>query len=160
MYLRAGLGFGGGCLPKDIRAFMARADELGVDQALTFLSDIDAINQRRRTRMVELAREVCGGELAGKRIAVLGLAFKPNSDDVRDSPALAVAGELAENGATVVATDPEAIETSRVRNPDLQFVETVEEAAAGADAVLILTEWQEDRKSAARGKRVGLGGWR
>jgi UDPglucose 6-dehydrogenase len=144
-FLNAGLGFGGGCLPKDIRAFMARAEELGVDQALTFLSDIDSINLRRRTRMVELAREVIGGELEGKRIAVLGLAFKPNSDDVRDSPALAVAAELAASGAIVVATDPEAIETSRARNHDLHLVETVEEAAAGADAVLILTEWQEYR---------------
>jgi UDPglucose 6-dehydrogenase len=144
-FLNAGLGFGGGCLPKDIRAFMARAEELGVDQALTFLSDIDSINLRRRTRMVELAREVCGGSLEGKRIAVLGLAFKPNSDDVRDSPALAVAAELAADGAIVVATDPEAIETSRARNHDLHLVETVEEAATGADAVLILTEWQEYR---------------
>jgi len=144
-FLNAGLGFGGGCLPKDIRAFMARADELGVDQALSFLSDVDAINLRRRTRMVDLAREVCGGDLAGKRIAVLGLAFKPNSDDVRDSPALSVAAELATNGAIVVATDPEAIETSRARNHDLHLVTTVEEAATGADAVLVLTEWQEYR---------------
>ena len=144
-FLNAGLGFGGGCLPKDIRAFMARADELGVDQALSFLSDVDAINLRRRTRMVELAREVVGGDLTGKRIAVLGLAFKPNSDDVRDSPALSVAAELASSGAIVVATDPEAIETSRARNHDLHLVETAEEAAAGADAVLILTEWQEYR---------------
>ncbi|WP_150306953.1 UDP-glucose dehydrogenase family protein [Planctomonas psychrotolerans] len=145
-FLNAGLGFGGGCLPKDIRAFMARADELGVDQALSFLSDVDDINLRRRTRMVELAREVCGGELAGKRIAVLGLAFKPNSDDVRDSPALDVATQLMREGAVVVATDPEAIETSRRLVPDLTLVPTPEEAAKGADAVLLLTEWQQYRE--------------
>ena len=156
-FLNAGLGFGGGCLPKDIRAFMARADELGVEQALGFLSHVDDINKRRRTRMVELAREVCGGELAGKRIAVLGLAFKPNSDDVRDSPALWVAAELARQGATVIATDPEALETSRRRAPELGLVSSVDEAVEGADAVLLLTEWQLYREldPVALGRLVG-----
>src|SRR5690606_792068 len=98
-FLGAGLGFGGGCLPKDIRAFMARAGELGVDQALTFLREVDAVNERRRSHVVGLAREAVGGSLAGARIAVLGAAFKPNSDDVRDSPALDVAGQLHLAGA-------------------------------------------------------------
>lgn len=145
-FLNAGLGFGGGCLPKDIRAFMARADELGVDQALGFLREVDSINLRRRERMVDLAREVCGGSVDGKRIAVLGLTFKPDSDDVRDSPALDVAVRLAELGAIVSATDPEGIETSRRVRPALTYVPTVAEAAKDADAVLVLTEWREYRE--------------
>lgn len=145
-FLNAGLGFGGGCLPKDIRGFMARAEELGVDQALGFLREVDSINLRRRERMVDLAREVCGGDVAGKRIAVLGLAFKPDSDDVRDSPALDVAARLDELGAIVLATDPQAIETSRRIRPTLTFVATAQEAVAGADAVLVLTEWRDYRE--------------
>ncbi|TQL48669.1 UDPglucose 6-dehydrogenase [Homoserinimonas aerilata] len=145
-FLNAGLGFGGGCLPKDIRAFMARAEELGVDQALSFLSEVDGINMRRRERMVDLAREVVGGDVAGKRIAVLGLAFKPDSDDVRDSPALDVALRLTELGADVVATDPQALETTRRRAPQLVTVASAQEAATGADAVLLLTEWREFRE--------------
>ncbi|MDF1479135.1 UDP-glucose/GDP-mannose dehydrogenase family protein [Leifsonia sp. H3M29-4] len=144
-FLNAGLGFGGGCLPKDIRGFMARAEELGVDQALEFLREVDAINLRRRERMVDLAKEVCGGAVDGKRIAVLGLAFKPDSDDVRDSPALDVAARLAELGAEVIATDPEAIETSRRLRPGLHYVESAEAAVTGADAVLLLTEWKQYR---------------
>jgi UDPglucose 6-dehydrogenase len=145
-FLNAGLGFGGGCLPKDIRGFMARAEELGVDQALSFLREVDSINLRRRERMVDLAAEVVGGAVAGKRIAILGLAFKPDSDDVRDSPALDVAQRLGELGALVVATDPEAVETSRRRHPELAYVSSPEEAVRGADAVLLLTEWKQYRE--------------
>ncbi|WP_344296621.1 nucleotide sugar dehydrogenase, partial [Streptomyces synnematoformans] len=105
-FLRAGVGFGGGCLPKDIRAFMARAGELGVDQALTFLREVDSINMRRRAHMVELAREACGDTFLGRRIAVLGAAFKPDSDDVRDSPALNVAGQIHLQGGQVTVHDP------------------------------------------------------
>lgn len=144
-YLNAGLGFGGGCLPKDIRAFMARAGELGVDQALTFLREVDSINIRRRYRTLDLAREVCGDELSGRKIAVLGLAFKPDSDDVRDSPALYVAGQLQLHGAQVIATDPVAIDNSRRVYPTLSFARTVEEAADGAEAVMLLTDWLEYR---------------
>ncbi|MHA7269816.1 UDP-glucose dehydrogenase family protein [Arthrobacter sp. HLT1-20] len=142
-FLNAGLGFGGGCLPKDIRAFMARAGELGADQALTFLREVDSINMRRRSRTIDLAREVCGGSLLGKRIAVLGLAFKPNSDDVRDSPALSVAAQLQLQGASVVATDPKAVANSAKRFPELVFSESLEEAVTGADVIMLLTEWQE-----------------
>jgi UDPglucose 6-dehydrogenase len=142
-FLNAGLGFGGGCLPKDIRAFMARAGELGADQALTFLREVDNINMRRRIRMVELAREVCDGSLLGKRVAVLGAAFKPDSDDIRDSPALNVAAQLQLQGAVVRVTDPAAIENSRRAWLDLEFAATAEEAAERADAVLVLTEWQQ-----------------
>ena len=145
-FLNAGLGFGGGCLPKDIRGFMARAEELGVDQALTFLREVDGINLRGRERMADLAQEVVGGDLDGKRIAVLGLAFKPDSDDVRDSPALDVAVRLSELGADVVATDPQAIETARVRFPQLTYAASAEAAVAGADAVLLLTEWKQYRE--------------
>jgi UDPglucose 6-dehydrogenase len=145
-FLNAGLGFGGGCLPKDIRGFMARAEELGVDQALTFLREVDGINLRRRGRTVDLTTEVLGGRVVGKRVAVLGLAFKPDSDDVRDSPALDVAARLAELGAHVVATDPKAVETARRRFPQLSYAATAEEAAAGADAVLLLTEWKQFRE--------------
>jgi UDPglucose 6-dehydrogenase len=145
-FLNAGLGFGGGCLPKDIRAFMARAGELGADQALTFLREVDNINMRRRIRMVELAREVCDGSLLGKRVAVLGAAFKPDSDDIRDSPALNVAAQLELQGAVVRVTDPAAIPNSRREWPHLDFADTPEEAAERADAVLLLTEWTQYRE--------------
>ncbi|MFR9805641.1 UDP-glucose dehydrogenase family protein [Pseudonocardia sp. RS010] len=145
-FLNAGLGFGGGCLPKDIRAFMARAGELGADQALTFLREVDNINMRRRIRMVELAREVLDGSLLGKRVAVLGAAFKPESDDIRDSPALNVAAQLQLQGANVVVTDPAAIENCKKQWPQIDYADTPEEAAKGADAVLLLTEWRQFRE--------------
>jgi UDPglucose 6-dehydrogenase len=144
-FLNAGIGFGGGCLPKDIRAFMARAGELGADQALTFLREVDAINMRRRARVVELARELCDGSLLGKRIAVLGAAFKPESDDVRDSPALSIAAQLQLQGAVVSVTDPKAIENARLRFPELHYEEVTEVSVQRADAVLLLTEWNEYR---------------
>jgi UDPglucose 6-dehydrogenase len=142
-FLNAGLGFGGGCLPKDIRAFMARAGELGASHALTFLREVDSINMRRRTLMVELATKACGGSLLGANIAVLGAAFKPESDDVRDSPALNVAGLLQLNGATVNVYDPKAMENSRRVFPTLNYSTTAVEACERADAVLVLTEWSE-----------------
>jgi UDPglucose 6-dehydrogenase len=142
-FLNAGLGFGGGCLPKDIRAFMARAGELGANQALTFLREVDSINMRRRSRMVELATATCGGSLLGSNIAVLGAAFKPESDDVRDSPALNVAGLLQLNGAAVNVYDPQAMDNSRKLFPTLNYAASVQEACQRADAVLVLTEWQE-----------------
>jgi UDPglucose 6-dehydrogenase len=145
-FLNAGLGFGGGCLPKDIRAFMARAGELGADQALTFLREVDNINMRRRIRMVELAREVCDGSLLGKRIAVLGAAFKPDSDDIRDSPALNVAAQLQLQGATVRVADPAAVENCRRMWPQLDYADSPEDAAERADAVLLLTEWKQYRE--------------
>ena len=144
-FLNAGLGFGGGCLPKDIRAFMARAGELGVDQALSFLKEIDAINMRRRTRMVDLAREICGGSLAGMRVAVLGAAFKPNSDDIRDSPALDVAVAIQRSGAAVRVYDPQAMAGAKQAYPTLAYSPSAVEAAIDADVVLHLTEWQEFR---------------
>ncbi len=145
-FLNAGLGFGGGCLPKDIRAFMARAGELGADQALSFLREVDAINMRRRVRMVDLAREVCQGSIVGLRVAVLGAAFKPDSDDVRDSPALSVAAQMGLQGATVVVTDPKALPNARRVWPDLRYVETAHEAVAGADVVVLATEWAQYRE--------------
>ncbi|GAB3463729.1 UDP-glucose/GDP-mannose dehydrogenase family protein [Kineococcus endophyticus] len=144
-FLNAGLGFGGGCLPKDIRAFMARAGELGADQTLTFLREVDSINMRRRIRMVDLAREVCDGSLIGKRVAVLGAAFKPLSDDIRDSPALNVAAQIRLQGGDVVLTDPAALDNARKAVPDISYAETVTEAVRGADVVLLLTEWKEYR---------------
>lgn len=144
-FLGAGVGFGGGCLPKDIRAFMARAGELGADQALTFLREVDQINLRRRARMVDLARAECGGTLVGKRIAVLGAAFKPNSDDVRDSPALDVAQAARAAGGRVTVHDPKAMPNAARTRPDLDFAETVEQACVDADVVLHLTEWREYR---------------
>lgn len=144
-FLNAGIGFGGGCLPKDIRAFMARAGELGADQALTFLREVDAINMRRRTRVVELTRELCGGSLMGQRITVLGAAFKPQSDDVRDSPALSIAAQLQLQGAVVTVTDPEALGNAARRFPELHYEEATETALERADALLLLTEWSEYR---------------
>lgn len=144
-FLNAGIGFGGGCLPKDIRAFMARAGELGADQALTFLREVDAINMRRRMRVVELTRELCGGSLLGQRITVLGAAFKPQSDDVRDSPALSVAAQLQLQGAVVTVTDPQALTNASRRFPELQYEVSTDKALHMADALLLLTEWQEYR---------------
>jgi UDPglucose 6-dehydrogenase len=144
-FLHAGLGFGGGCLPKDIRAFMARAEELGVDQAVGFLREVDAINQRRRARMVDLAREQVGGDFAGKLIGVLGAAFKPNSDDIRDSPALDVAAAVQRDGGAVTVFDPQAMANAKIRYPQLSYAGSTVEACTGADVVLHLTEWQEFR---------------
>ncbi len=142
-FLQAGIGFGGGCLPKDIRAFMARAGELGVDQSLTFLREVDSINLRRRDHAVDLAAGMVGGRLVGVRVAVLGLTFKPDSDDVRDSPALDIAGRLWGRGADVVATDPAGADAVRRVRPDLQIVDTVDEALEGAELVMLLTAWKE-----------------
>ncbi|MFI0447795.1 UDP-glucose dehydrogenase family protein [Actinomadura sp. 6N118] len=144
-FLGAGLGFGGGCLPKDIRAFMARAGELGADQALTFLREVDEINIRRRIRMVDLARHQLGGSFIGRTVGVLGAAFKPNSDDIRDSPALDVAASIRGQGATVTVYDPQAMENARRAHPDLTFGGSALEAAKDAHAVLLLTEWAEFR---------------
>jgi len=141
-FLNAGVGFGGGCLPKDIRAFSARARELGRGESVRFLEEVDSINLRRRTRVVELVREAAGG-LAGVRVGVLGLAFKPHSDDIRDSPALEIAMRLAEAGAVVRATDPEAAENARRRAPQVDVVDSVEEAVRDADVVVLITEWPE-----------------
>ena len=143
-FLNAGIGFGGGCLPKDIRAFMARAGELGADQALTFLREVDTINMRRRTAMVDVVREQVG-TLLGARVAVLGCAFKPDSDDVRDSPALNVAGQLQLQGAGVSVYDPKAMDNSRTLFPTLGYSASTLEACRGADVVLVLTEWREFR---------------
>ncbi len=145
-FLHAGLGFGGGCLPKDIRAFMARAGELGVDQALSFLKEVDAINLRRRARMVEIAREEVGGSFGGMRVAVLGAAFKPNSDDIRDSPALDVASTIQRQGAAVCLYDPAAMDNARIKYPELGYRDSALVAAKGADLVLHLTEWAEFRE--------------
>ena len=141
-FLQAGIGFGGGCLPKDIRAFMARAGELGADQALEFLREIDSINLRARQRVIELVRKDLSDNLAGKKIAVLGAAFKPDSDDVRDSPALDIAAQIAAAGAIVTIHDPKAIAPAKKRFPALGFSEDIEEALKGADLVLHLTEWK------------------
>ncbi|MGJ4082734.1 UDP-glucose dehydrogenase family protein [Corynebacterium macclintockiae] len=142
-FLGAGLGFGGGCLPKDIRAFMARAGELGADQALTFLREVDAINMRRREKTVELARETLGGSLIGRNVTVLGAAFKPNSDDVRDSPALSVAGSLSLSGANVTVYDPQGMENAAKTFPTLTYAPNVEEALEGAEIVIVATEWKQ-----------------
>ena len=145
-FLSAGIGFGGGCLPKDIRAFMARAGELGVDEALSFLRDVDEINVRRRQRAVDVARELAGGTFAGRNVAVLGAAFKPDSDDVRDSPALAVAVAVQLQGARVRVHDPAAMDNARALFPALEYAPDVEKACEHADVVLHLTEWSDYRE--------------
>ena len=148
-FLNAGLGYGGGCLPKDVRAFRARADELGVGDALDFLTGVEAVNARRRDRVVELTRELLGAapgaSLAGHRVAVLGAAFKPHSDDIRDSPALDVARRLHADGARVTVHDPAAAVPAQRIAPQLQYAATTLDAAADADVVLHLTEWPEFR---------------
>ncbi len=142
-FLRAGLGFGGGCLPKDIRAFMARAGELGVDDALLFLREIDDINLRQRRRTIEIATKFVGGDASGVAIAALGAAFKPDSDDVRDSPALDVAAKLHLQGADVRIYDPKAMDNAAKVFPTLTYASSAEDACRGADLVLLLTEWSE-----------------
>ncbi|MFS8477715.1 MAG: UDP-glucose/GDP-mannose dehydrogenase family protein [Micromonosporaceae bacterium] len=153
-FLRAGIGFGGACLPKDIRAFQARAQELGVGEALRFLHEVDLINNRRRQRVVQLAAELLnraygpnGPDLAEARVAVLGATFKPNSDDVRDSPALAVARKLSRAGAQVSVYDPQGMENAQREVPELTYVKSLIEAVTGADLVCVLTEWEEFRNA-------------
>lgn len=145
-FLGAGIGFGGGCLPKDIRAFMARSGELGAGHMHGLLREVDAINMSRRGRMVELAAAACGGSLLGAKVAVLGAAFKPDSDDVRDSPALNIAGRIQLQGAAVTVYDPAAMDNSRRVFPTLDYATTAAEACERADVVLVLTEWRQFRE--------------
>ncbi|BDZ65682.1 UDP-glucose dehydrogenase family protein [Agromyces mangrovi Wang et al. 2018] len=144
-FLNAGVGFGGGCLPKDIRAFSARAEELGRGESVAFLKEVDAINLRRRQRVVDLAVEALDGRIHTAKIAVLGVTFKPDSDDVRDSPALDVAVQLKGLGADVVATDPQGIENARARHPQLEYADSTDDALRDADLVVLVTEWREYR---------------
>ncbi|ASW53709.1 UDP-glucose/GDP-mannose dehydrogenase family protein [Plantactinospora sp. KBS50] len=162
-FLQAGVGFGGGCLPKDIRAFQARAQELGAGEALRFLHEVDLINMRRRNRVLQLAAELlsrrygpAGPDLSGTRIAVLGATFKPNSDDVRDAPALAVAALLSKAGANVRVYDPQGIDNARRAQPDLAYEATMDDAVRDADLVCVLTEWADFRNAnpAALGELV------
>jgi UDPglucose 6-dehydrogenase len=145
-FLQAGIGFGGGCLPKDIRAFMARAEELGAKQALEFLREIDAINLRARQRVIDVVRGELSEDLTKYKIAVLGATFKPDSDDVRDSPALDIAAQLHAAGADIVVHDPQGIEPARKRFPTLKYADAVNEAVKDADLILHLTEWKEYRQ--------------
>jgi UDPglucose 6-dehydrogenase len=144
-FLKPGLGFGGGCLPKDIRAFAHRAEQLGVGQAVAFLREVDSINRRRRTRTVDLIRELAGGSVVGIRIAALGAAFKPNSDDIRDAPALDVARMLHAEGALVRVYDPEAMENAGKLYPELEYATSMESAVRDAVVIALLTEWDEFR---------------
>ncbi|RSM57627.1 UDP-glucose 6-dehydrogenase [Actinoplanes sp. ATCC 53533] len=153
-FLQAGVGFGGGCLPKDIRAFQARAQELGAGEALRFLHEVDLINLRRRSKVLQLAAELldrrsgpAGPDLSGTRIAVLGAAFKPNSDDVRDAPSLAVAAALAKAGADVHVYDPQGMENARVAQPALHYENSMADAVTGAELVCVLTEWADFRNA-------------
>jgi UDPglucose 6-dehydrogenase len=142
-FLKPGLGFGGGCLPKDIRAFMHRARELGAGQAVAFLREVDDINRRRRARTVDLVRELAAGDLVGVRVAALGAAFKPNSDDIRDAPALDVASTLHRSGAVVRVFDPVAMDNARRVHPELTYGNSALDVAHDADVVVLLTEWAE-----------------
>jgi UDPglucose 6-dehydrogenase len=144
-FLTPGLGYGGGCLPKDVRAFNAVAEELGVGSLATLLTEVDVINMRCRSRAVDLARELVGGSLAGHLVAVLGVAFKPGSDDIRNSASLDVCGRLAAAGAIVTVHDPVALRRAALVRPDLRYAESAVAAAADADLVLHLTEWDEYR---------------
>ncbi|MCM3778124.1 UDP-glucose dehydrogenase family protein [Microbacterium hydrocarbonoxydans] len=146
-FLGAGIGFGGGCLPKDIRAFAARAEELGRGESVGFLREVDAINLRRRERAVTLVLDALDHDIVGKRVTVLGAAFKPHSDDIRDSPALDVAVRLRGLGAEVTVTDPQAIENARRQHPQLTYVADRDEALRNADAVILVTEWDEYRRN-------------
>jgi UDPglucose 6-dehydrogenase len=153
-FLSPGLGFGGGCLPKDIRAFRATAEEKGVGALVDLLTTVDAINLGRRERVITLARAAAGGDMSGKRIAVLGAAFKPNSDDIRDSPSLAISGRLADEGAIITVHDPVAMANAARVRPDLRYADSVHEAAEDADLVLHLTEWTDYRDIDPEGLRA------
>lgn len=142
-FLNAGVGFGGGCLPKDIRAFSARAEELGLGSSVAFLSEVDAINLRQRERVINRVIADAGGDATDIKVAVLGLAFKPQSDDVRDSPALDVARGLVDAGAEVVAYDPEAMSPALKRFPELTVAQNVDQALLDADIAVLVTEWPE-----------------
>lgn len=144
-FLNAGIGFGGGCLPKDIRALQARASELGLTEQFAFLKNIDAVNQSRRTHVVDLAEKELGS-LKDKTITILGAAFKPDSDDIRDSPALDIALALANGGANVQLHDPVALPQVRSRKMPVTAIDEISEAFANADLVLHLTEWQNYRE--------------
>ncbi|MFI7008701.1 UDP-glucose dehydrogenase family protein [Streptomyces sp. NPDC050145] len=177
-FLEPGLGFGGSCLPKDIRGFAARAEEIGAGRAVAFLHEVERINTRQRTRTVDRARALLGGDFTGRRIGVLGAAFKPGSDDVRDSPALTVAAAVAAEGATVRVHDPQALDNARSVRPELTYVLDVPKACEGADLVLHLTQWPEyrvlspaalaavvrtplilDARNCLDGRAWGAGGW-
>ena len=155
-FLGAGIGFGGGCLPKDIRAFTARAEELGLGNSVSFLKEIDSINLRRRTHAVNLTIGALGGEIKGKKITVLGAAFKPHSDDIRDSPGLDVAEQLHQLGARVVVTDPEALDNARRAKPDLEYETDRDTALTNADAVILVTEWDDYRRKLSPDYAGGL----
>jgi UDPglucose 6-dehydrogenase len=144
--LNAGPGYGGGCLPKDLRSFMARAGELGVEEIITFLRAVDEINRRRRSRIIDVAHELVGADWAGRKVAVLGAAFKAGTDDVRSSPALDIAGRIQLHGATVTVYDPQATENARQVRPTLNYASSATQACEGAHVVLHLTEWPEFRE--------------
>jgi UDPglucose 6-dehydrogenase len=144
-FLNAGIGFGGGCLPKDIRAFMARASDLGASGTVALMREVDNINMWSRARIVKLTEAMVGGSLKGTRVAVLGASFKPNSDDIRDSPALQIATQLKSRGATVQVYDPKALDNARLAEPSLEYRNNLDQACAGADITLVLTEWDEFR---------------
>jgi UDPglucose 6-dehydrogenase len=148
-FLKTGIGFGGGCLPKDIRAFSARAEELGVGQAVGFLREVEEINLRRRSRVIELAQEELG-DLTGKRVVMLGAAFKPETDDVRDSPAMAVAEQFWSAGAHVIVHDPKALENVERMYPQLDTEYDLAAALEGAELVVLATEWKEYREADPR----------
>lgn len=144
-FLRTGIGFGGGCLPKDIRGFVARAEELGVGSAVEFLKDVDAVNLRRRDKVVELAKQELGS-LAGKAVTMLGISFKPDSDDLRDSPALEISQRLTALGAKVTVHDPVSLIPLATRSPELLREQNLLAAAKGADLVILGTEWKQYRE--------------
>lgn len=144
-YLHAGLGFGGGCLPKDIRSFRTQAAALNVSSVDNWMGMVDSINLDQRSRTVETARELCNGFLNGRTVTILGAAFKPDTDDIRDSPALDVALQLVAAGAHVTVTDPKAINNAWMRYPQLRFEASTSRALEGAELVLLLTEWEEYR---------------
>ena len=157
-FLNAGVGFGGGCLPKDIRAFTARAEELGRGESVAFLKEVDAINLRRRQRVVDLAVDALGGSVFGRKVAVLGVTFKPDSDDMRDSPALDVAVQLKGLGAEVVATDPQGIENARAATRSSLYTAETDEALRRRRLVVLVTEWSSTVTWTPATSRASSGG--
>jgi UDPglucose 6-dehydrogenase len=149
-FLQPGIGFGGFCFPKDLQAFVRIADKFGCNFAL--LKEVERINQTRVDQLVEKIKKELW-VLRGKKICVWGLAFKPNTDDVRFAPALLIIRRLLAEGAIVQAYDPQAMEKAKKEIPEVTYCRDVYEAAEGADAVVLLTEWEEFRK--VDWKRIG-----
>jgi len=138
-FLHAGPGYGGSCFPKDTQALMRTAQELG--RPLRLIEATSAVNAERHSKMAQKIVDACGGSVAGKRIGILGLTFKPNTDDMREAPSLGIIADLKAANAEIVAYDPEGMNAARSLLPGIAYAEGPYDVAKGADSVVLVTEW-------------------